>query len=247
MEYNWDNINEHLQWLMSYMKQEYPNDYELIIDSKSAQLFIKKSCSIYLNDQVFKPSSDKDISEFQELAKSCWDGLRETFKKIEENPNGLKYREEKKDLFDYILIDPDNVYFAQCISADFGCDAGISLEFNEMFNTKSLLKLNFPNYEEVIWSKLSGNQKERGSCIKQGRVFNLITKTKSCDKPTYESLRKALESLKAEVQMLCVNKLVMPKIGCGLDGLEWTKVSEMIKEVFADVDMEIIVCYLQED
>lgn len=39
-----------------------------------------------------------------------------------------------------------------------------------------------------------------------------------------------------------VTKLAMPKIGCGLDILEWNKVSEIIKDVFKDTDIEILVC-----
>ncbi len=38
--------------------------------------------------------------------------------------------------------------------------------------------------------------------------------------------------------------LAMPKIGCGLDKLQWSKVREIICDVFKDVDIEILVCYL---
>lgn len=41
-----------------------------------------------------------------------------------------------------------------------------------------------------------------------------------------------------------ITKLAMPKIGCELDRLEWEKVKNIIKEVFADVDIEIVVRYL---
>lgn len=33
----------------------------------------------------------------------------------------------------------------------------------------------------------------------------------------------------------------MPKIGCGLDKLDWTAVREIIREMFADTDIEILV------
>lgn len=36
----------------------------------------------------------------------------------------------------------------------------------------------------------------------------------------------------------------MPKIGCGLDRLQWGKVREIIKEIFGDLDIEVRVCYL---
>ena len=41
-----------------------------------------------------------------------------------------------------------------------------------------------------------------------------------------------------------IKKLVMPKIGCGLDRLSWDKVEPMIQEIFKDLDIEIVVCYL---
>lgn len=37
-------------------------------------------------------------------------------------------------------------------------------------------------------------------------------------------------------------KLAMPRIGCGLDRLEWAKVKKIIKATFANTDVEILVC-----
>jgi hypothetical protein len=36
----------------------------------------------------------------------------------------------------------------------------------------------------------------------------------------------------------------MPKIGYGLDRLQWGKTKEIIQEVFKDTDIEILVCHL---
>ena len=41
-----------------------------------------------------------------------------------------------------------------------------------------------------------------------------------------------------------IKKLVIPKIGCGLDRLSWDKVEPMVQEIFKDLDIEIVVCYL---
>lgn len=38
-----------------------------------------------------------------------------------------------------------------------------------------------------------------------------------------------------------VNKLAIPRIGCGLDGLVWQKVKDLLQEVFKDTRIEIIV------
>ena len=39
-------------------------------------------------------------------------------------------------------------------------------------------------------------------------------------------------------------KLAMPKIGCGLDRLDWDEVYDIICEVFEDTDVEILICEL---
>lgn len=38
-----------------------------------------------------------------------------------------------------------------------------------------------------------------------------------------------------------VPKLAMPRIGCGLDGLNWTKVKEMVCQIFQSDAVEIAV------
>lgn len=38
-----------------------------------------------------------------------------------------------------------------------------------------------------------------------------------------------------------VHKLAIPRIGCGLDGLEWDKVKDQLNEVFAGESIEIVV------
>ena len=39
-----------------------------------------------------------------------------------------------------------------------------------------------------------------------------------------------------------IKKVAMPVIGCGLDKLKWDKVSKIIKNIFKDIDIEILVC-----
>ena len=38
-----------------------------------------------------------------------------------------------------------------------------------------------------------------------------------------------------------VTKLAMPKIGCGLDGLAWPKVKDIIKEIFYNDVVSIVI------
>lgn len=146
------------------------------------------------------------------------------------------YNEERKDLFKV----ENDYYLVHCISADFGMGKGIVTEFNKRFNMKKRLKSTYPNFLNQ-WDNLNMN----ASCLKINNVFNLVTKRNYFNKPTYKSITNALDLLKAECIKYNVNKLAMPTIGCGLDGLQWNKVSNIIKNIFNDTDIEILVCKLK--
>lgn len=143
------------------------------------------------------------------------------------------YKEEHKDLFSV----PEDYYLAHCISADFGMGKGIVVEFNKRFDMKRKLQKIYPDYINQ-WHR----NKMIGDCIQQDKVFNLITKERYCMKPTYDSLKVALLEMKDLCNEIHVTKLAMPVIGCGLDRLEWSKVSEIIKDIFKDTNIEILVC-----
>lgn len=75
-------------------------------------------------------------------------------------------------------------------------------------------------------------------------MFNLVTKERYFHKPTLDNLRVTLEEMKDFAVEMGMNKIAMPKIGCGLDRLDWDDVQEMIHDVFDKTDIEILVCYL---
>jgi hypothetical protein len=143
------------------------------------------------------------------------------------------YIEEVRDLFSV----PEDYYLAHCISADFGMGKGIVVEFNKRFDMKRILQTKYPDFINQ-WS----HNNWTFQCILEGRVFNLITKERYFHKPTYESLTGALVFMKYWATVHGVTKIAMPVIGCGLDRLEWTKVSEIIQDVFKATDIEILVC-----
>ena len=143
------------------------------------------------------------------------------------------YKEEIRDLF---TVD-DSYYLMQCISADFAMGAGIATEFNKRFNTRTELMGRFKGDSISLW-----DNGIHGYNIFQGRVLNLITKRNYWEKPTYDTLRNALNQAKTCCQIHHINKIALPTIGCGLDKLQWEKVSEILQEVFADVDIELLVC-----
>ena len=139
------------------------------------------------------------------------------------------YREENKDLFTV----SEDYYLVHCISADFGMGRGIVVEFNKRFDMKNKLQKKYGSYLQRYTN---------GDCILEDKVFNLVTKPQYWSKPTYSSMRNALISMKDKCKEYKITRVAMPIIGCGLDRLEWSKVSEIIKEVFEDTDIEILVC-----
>lgn len=140
------------------------------------------------------------------------------------------YNEIKTDLFS-----TNNEYWlVHCISADFAMGKGIVVEFNKRFDMKNQIKKHF---QSNVWN---GN----GYCIvvPDINVFNLVTKERYFNKPTYKTMQQALEDMKRQTESKNVTRLAMPLIGCGLDRLEWKNVKKIIFDVFQNTDMEILVC-----
>ena len=145
----------------------------------------------------------------------------------------MLYKEEQMDLF---TVSPD-YYLAHCISADYALGAGIAVEFNKRFDMKAKLRVKRPD----CW-KYMQSQNTNGMCIVVDNVMNLVTKERYWHKPTYDSMRDALKSMRSACRHYNIKKVAIPVIGCGLDKLQWDKVSEIIKDVFQFEDIEILVC-----
>lgn len=141
----------------------------------------------------------------------------------------MTFTEVHQDLFtvpkDYCLV--------HCVSADFALGAGIAKEFAKR-GVKEELKKNY--YFTPVGKAVITHATE------WAMEFNLVTKEKYYQKPTYDTLHSALIHLKLYCCTLKIKKLAMPRIGCGLDKLEWCKVKPMIEKVFANTDVEILVC-----
>lgn len=128
-------------------------------------------------------------------------------------------------------------FLVHCISADFALGAGIAATFNRKFGLRNILKKDHPDYI-MDWIRESKSY----DCLQEGNVFNLVTKTRYYNKPTYSSLTGSLVKLRDMCIRQNIKYLAMPKIGCGLDRLMWACVSGIIKDTFADMDIEILVC-----
>jgi O-acetyl-ADP-ribose deacetylase (regulator of RNase III) len=141
--------------------------------------------------------------------------------------------EKYGDLFGALNDDEEEcTSLAHCVSLDLAMGRGIAKEFKMRFGGVEELKRKATKVGETVSLDLS----REGQC-----VYYMITKEKYFGKPTYETLGAALESLKD----LCVTngtrRVAMPRIGCGLDRLDWPRVRDLILETFSGTKMEIVV------
>ena len=122
---------------------------------------------------------------------------------------------------------------AHCVSSDFKLGKGIAKEFLRKFDGLHELKEGDAQIGSVV-------------AVREGRrfIYNLITKYKYNDLPTYENLRHALIAMKNHAVKHGVRKISMPKIGCGLDQLNWETVKNIVKSEFSGTDIQIFVFIL---
>ena len=120
---------------------------------------------------------------------------------------------------------------AHCASQDLHMGKGIATHFRRLFG----------GIHELVAQKGCV-----GSCIvlhRQNRyIFYLITKKKYYGKPSYTALESSLVALKRQCIENGIKYLAMPKIGCGLDGLNWQKVKSMIIRIFQGTDITLKIC-----
>ena len=76
----------------------------------------------------------------------------------------------------------------------------------------------------------------------KNKIYYLISNRKFWEKPTYDSLRRSLLSLRDDMIGSRMCKIGIPRLGCGLDGLEWPRVRDMIESVFSETSIEVVVC-----
>ncbi|MBO7452682.1 MAG: macro domain-containing protein [Clostridiales bacterium] len=153
----------------------------------------------------------------------------------------MTFNEVKGDLFD-----AESCYaLCHCISSDIKMGAGVAKLFNNIGVKHELERYSAINKKGIVWYgkgyAIFTNCGRECDRFPNG-VFNLVTKQHYYDKPTYETIRDALLDVKyIMIQYHNTTKLAMPRIGCGLDKLQWVFVKEIIKDVFKDTDVDILV------
>ena len=162
-----------------------------------------------------------------------------------------KVREVFSDLFDA----PEDYSLAHCVAEDMNMGSGIAVQFRYENKTQKYLQQYINTIFEISRHKfkrvddlLNQYQSKGGLAIltdKDRYIYYLVTKTYSTGKPTYATLFSSLKCLKKHVVEKRVQKIAMPRIGCGLDRLDWPNVKFMVEFVFRDVNVQIVVCNLE--
>lgn len=141
----------------------------------------------------------------------------------------MTYKEIKGDLFT-AGVDP---IYVHCISSDFRMGKGIAAQFTELGVKECLLR----HYDILQWDGVG--YALPAYMYDQRKVMNLVTKEFYNGKPTIFTMKSALERMKEQISNNA--KLVMPKIGCGLDRLKWEDVKTLIFDIFKDTNVDITV------
>lgn len=134
------------------------------------------------------------------------------------------------------LLNTTAPVIVHCVSGDLAMGAGVALQLRRKFGRPCVGTT--ARVGSVIVQCTSDTEETQ-------RIMHLVTKEKYYGKPTLESLRAALDALREQCSLLQVKLLAMPKIGCGLDRLQWDDVQRCITECFLGVDIRVLVYVLE--
>lgn len=171
----------------------------------------------------------------------------------------MTYTEIQGDLFQHLYHEPSNgklrytqmgvPVYCHCIANDGRWGAGIAPVFiDKVFHNRNdvLARLDQHKWDGKGWCAMTSSVLDNAQAIFEA---NLITKRSTSGKPSYVTITESLKDLRAQMEKYYLMHqkgtiIRMPKIGCGLDGLDWDVVSTIIKGVFVDTDVNIQVYYL---
>ena len=124
----------------------------------------------------------------------------------------------------------DNAFIAHCVSGDFALGAGVAKEINNRYNMKIKLERVYGKEESVV-----------GRALHIENVFNLVDKAKCRDRADIAYLTDALIDMKNQCDIYGIKHIIMPRIGCGRDRLNWVDVKNNIDYIFGNSDIDITI------
>lgn len=120
---------------------------------------------------------------------------------------------------------------AHCVAKDFKMGAGVALRFRELFGNQAELRSRCKGIGTTVFLRDGSRY-----------VYYLVTKrVSSVHDVDYGTFRRSVRDLVRWVGSHGVGRLSIPKLGCGLDQLQWTEVESIIKTEFKDVPIVIKV------
>ena len=140
----------------------------------------------------------------------------------------LKYKEIEGDLFS------SKGCLAHCVSADFHMGTGVAKQVKMRYPTTYPKDVNHKK-QPIFAQWIEGEHRY---------VYHLVTKQRYFEKPTYESVKTSLQQMRTHAEWSGVDRISLPRIGCGLDQLNWSEMRSLIKDVFkgSDVAITVYVC-----
>ena len=78
-------------------------------------------------------------------------------------------------------------------------------------------------------------------------IYNLVIKERFYDKPNLSTLSKTLEAMKIHASTNGVSTIAIPKLGCGVDQMNWQEVVKLLRDIFAYADVQLVVYTLEEN
>jgi hypothetical protein len=121
------------------------------------------------------------------------------------------------------------VAIVHCISADAAMGAGFALQLVQKVG-------------DGVRDEIAASSPKVGGVVFARGTFHMITKEHYWEKPTQLDFLCSLSALASELCEGTLKWIIMPRIGCGLDNLDWSWVRSNIERAFAKWDGSIIVC-----
>ena len=78
-------------------------------------------------------------------------------------------------------------------------------------------------------------------------TYNLVTKTKFSERPNLPTLSLTLEEMMSHARLYGISTVAIPKIGCGLDQMNWQEVVKLLRDIFAYSNIRKVVYTLEEN
>lgn len=131
---------------------------------------------------------------------------------------------------DLLEMATDGMPIVHCINAECRLGAGIA----KMIESRYHIACDLYNLNPKVGDVFDIQRTLKPDC-RILHIYNLVTKQSPYDLPTYEALRTTLGTLRKHCdsdKSGIYDILCMPRIGCGLDKLEWPKVKKLIIDTF---------------